>query len=200
MNEQPTSYEVATFEYGTLLDGYHKITDFRHKLLALLPLGSTVAIGILAGVANDAHDARDGIAELIGDYSWTIGVFGLVVTIGLYFFEWKQVDHCIAYIERGKELERQLRFGGGGFFSLEKPERLGGLVGAEAAGVLIYGASAGAWSVVIVLGGAKEPGLTALTLVVVACLARLFQAVARVRAKSKDDHSGHTEVDGACGE
>lgn len=167
--------EHRRLEYQTIVDGYHRITDFRHKLLAFLPLGSTVAVGILATVVRDTDD--DSLGRLIDQYVWTIGVFGFLITVGLYFFEWRQVRRCLAYIENGKSLERALGFQGG-FFNSRDVRPLG-IVGAESAGIIVYGASAAAWSTVAVIGGAETLGYVLLGLTAVAVVARLIDSAGR---------------------
>jgi hypothetical protein len=127
------------FEYETLVAGHDRITDFRAKLLGFLPLGSTVAIGVLTAVRDDA--------PLLRDYFWAVGAFGFVVTVGLYFFEWHQMKHCGAIIARARVIERKLRFETGGFFTI-RPDSW---VDAHTAGYIVYGIVATAWASVVVV-------------------------------------------------
>lgn len=163
-------------KYETMIDGYHRITDFRHKLLAFLPLGSAAAIGFLVTVASDTPRDED-VGELISSHLWTIGLFGFVVTLGLYFFEWRQVVRCLAYIDRGKKLEDSLGFSGGFFTDRGDPPLK--FVGAESAGVLVYGASAAAWSTVAVFGDNEVVGYALLGLTAAGMVVRLIQTAKR---------------------
>jgi hypothetical protein len=74
-------------------------------------------------------------------------VFGFVVTVGLYFFEWHQMKHCGAIIDRGKLLEQRLGFGPGGFFTI-RPKTW---IDAHTAGYIVYGVVAVAWASVVIV-------------------------------------------------
>jgi uncharacterized protein (DUF58 family) len=134
-------HELRRLEYQTICDGYHRIADFRAKLLALLPLASGTGVGLLI----NAEPKSGGLS-----YLWAIGLFGFLATLGLYFYEARGVDRCKKLIERGKELEADLKFRGGLF--RDRPDPRFGFIGSETAGYVIYGASALAWLLVFVVG------------------------------------------------
>jgi hypothetical protein len=64
--------------YGEVCRSYHAVTDFRAKLLGLLPITSGAGIFVLLGTD---------IASGIDDYLIPIGLFGCLVTIGLTLYE-----------------------------------------------------------------------------------------------------------------
>ena len=141
MNAEASPDPLRRFEYETLCDAYHRITDFRGKLLALLPLASGVGVVTLLG-----NDLR-GIAS---SYLLLIAIFALLVTVGLYFYENRGVERCKSLIQRGKELEELMRFRGGLF--RDRPRQRFGFIGSEVAGYVVYGATALAWVAVAIIG------------------------------------------------
>ena len=77
------------------------ITDFRAKLLALLPIASGAGIGFLFAQASGSVSSTE--AGLL----IALGTFGVVITAGLFLYELRQIDHCkqlenhASWIERG---------------------------------------------------------------------------------------------------
>ncbi|HET9375042.1 MAG TPA: hypothetical protein VFO40_08715 [Chthoniobacterales bacterium] len=125
---QETLPEHTMTEYLEICRSHHAITDFRAKLLALLPVASGAGLFLLLSKNQKSLD----LVHLPA-----IGVFGFLVTLGLFFYELRGIQLCKALKERCKLLEEQLRLTGRQFS--ERPRaRLGGLIGAEGAAWIIY--------------------------------------------------------------
>lgn len=93
--------------YGQLCESYHKVDDFRGKLLGFLPFASGVAIyGLFLPVKKDDKDKV--VQELIENYETEIGWFGMLVTFGLLLYELKGIQKCTGFIKAGQEIERKL--------------------------------------------------------------------------------------------
>src|SRR5687768_16392561 len=86
--------------YEQLCSSYRAIDDFRSKLLALLPLATGGGIFLLA-----SDKAK---ADVIPPYLKPIGVFGLVVTLGLFLYELHGILTCTRLIEVGASIEESL--------------------------------------------------------------------------------------------
>src|SRR5690348_7141444 len=83
-NTQPQERDrwekILLAEYQEVCKSHSGITDFRAKLLALLPIASGAGVGLL--VIHGKGKASDtGAGLLIG-----LGIFGAVVTIGLFMY------------------------------------------------------------------------------------------------------------------
>ena len=87
--------ETWKFEYSEVCKSFHYISDFRGKLLGLLPLASATGIGALLS---------DGIGTFARSHLMAIALFGLVVTLGLFFYELRNIELCKVLIKRGKWL------------------------------------------------------------------------------------------------
>src|SRR2546428_13233104 len=85
--------------YEEICRSHLAITDFRGKLLGLLPLASGVGIFLL--LDNKAVNTK---TTLIA----AAGAFGVVVTIGLFFYELRGIAECRLLRERGAKLEKKL--------------------------------------------------------------------------------------------
>lgn len=89
--------------YKELCSSYRTIDDFRGKLLAALPLASGTGIFLL--IADPAK-------KFESSFNLPIGIFGFVVTLGLFIFEIYGIRRCTHLIVFGKWLEGQLRIEG----------------------------------------------------------------------------------------
>jgi hypothetical protein len=127
--------ETLRVEYSEVCKHYGAITEFRAKLLALLPLASGTGIFLLLSKSGESVNRT---------HLWAVGLFGLVVTLGLFFHEIRGIQHCNDLIGRAKAIERLLGLSGGQFSS-RSPAHLGGVVGATGAAFLIYPATLMAW-------------------------------------------------------
>jgi hypothetical protein len=107
-----TAWEkILLAEYQEVCKSHSGITDFRAKLLALLPIASGAGIGLLVIQGKDQVSSIEG-ALLIG-----LGIFGAIVTVGLFLYELRQIDICkqlrnhAAWIEQKLDIEAG-QFGG----------------------------------------------------------------------------------------
>jgi hypothetical protein len=96
--------------YEEVCRSHAAITDFRAKLLALLPIASGAGIGLLWSQA----DGRANIPALL---LIAAGLFGASVTVGLFFYEFHQMDDCQQLRNHGVWIERELGIEAGQFGS-----------------------------------------------------------------------------------
>ena len=85
--------------YQEVCNSYHAIDNARIGLLGLLPLVSGTGIVVLL---NTDWIDLDKIHYLL------IGLFGFVVTLALFLYEIRGIQHCYFLIELGKEMESSL--------------------------------------------------------------------------------------------
>lgn len=104
--------KILLAEYQEVCKSHSGITDFRAKLLALLPIASGAGVGLRVIQGNgQAPGTVAGL--LIG-----LGIFGAVVTTGLFMYELRQIDVCKQLRNHAAWIEWQLgieagQFGGG---------------------------------------------------------------------------------------
>ena len=79
--------------YQQICDSYRAIDDFRAKLLGFLPLVSGGGIFFLLS------------GSLPKEFLGPIGVFGIVITLGLFTYEIYGIEKCTALIKAGQDLE-----------------------------------------------------------------------------------------------
>ena len=84
--------------YDQLCVSYRAIDDFRAKLLGFLPLVTGGGLLFLTGSA-------DGVAR---EFFFPVGIFGLVVTLGLLSYEIYGIAKCHALIKAGGDMEASL--------------------------------------------------------------------------------------------
>jgi len=96
--------------YGEVCRSHEAISDFRAKLLALLPIASGAGIGLLVIQA----DEKGGIPA---EFLIAFGLFGAAATLGLFFFEFHQMDQCRQLRNHGIWIENQLGIKAGQFRS-----------------------------------------------------------------------------------
>jgi hypothetical protein len=171
--ESPLTKEQLLAYYGEVCRSHNAITDFRAKLLALLPIASGTGIGLLATQAD---------GEIPTWLPVVLGTFGALVTVGLFFYEFHQMDDCQQLRNHGVWIENQLGIDAGQFRSkrgkldlrhiwpsnyrardkcLRKSEREGtqppdehepGSVNVRNADYIVYGAVFLAWIAVLAWG------------------------------------------------
>ena len=117
--------------YAQVGDNYRAIDDLRLRLLALLPLATGTGILVLLG----SH----GVSAAVGV---PVGVFGMIATISLYFYELHGVEKCAHYIDRGAQLEHDLHVPGS---FTNRPHHIFGVVSELLPSALIYPASLAGW-------------------------------------------------------
>lgn len=133
--------------YARICDLHDGIADFRAKLLALLPIASGLGIFLLVG---DEPPDPSFLPHLL-----PVGVFGVLVTLGLFAYELRGIQKCEGLIACAKRLEKEFlahELRGFGAFRFRQTGALGGAVGATGAALVIYSAVVGAWVYVAAVG------------------------------------------------
>jgi hypothetical protein len=100
---------ILLAEYAEVCKSHAGITDFRAKLLALLPIASGAGIGLLIARESDAI-SQTAAGLLIG-----LGIFGAVITVGLFLYELRQIDVCKQLRNHATWIEQQLGIEAGQF-------------------------------------------------------------------------------------
>jgi hypothetical protein len=95
-------------EYQEVCRSHAAITDFRAKLLALLPVATGVGVGALTVSSRNLLDIEPQL--LIA-----LGIFGAIVTFGLFLYEVRQIDICKQLRNHGFWLENELQIKAGQF-------------------------------------------------------------------------------------
>jgi hypothetical protein len=121
--------------YTELCNSYRAIDDFRTKLLGFLPLVTGTGLFFLVNDKEKIAMAQ----PLFGP----IGVFGFVITLGLFVYEFYGIKKCGALIAAGKDLEKELNICDGQF-----TKRPLALVNEPFAAGVIYPAVLAAWTFV----------------------------------------------------
>jgi hypothetical protein len=121
--------------YKELCNSYRAIDDFRTKLLGLLPLASGAGIFFLV-TDQSKIDKR---------YFWDIGVFGFVVTLGLFLYELYGIMKCTHLIWAGRDLEIDLKTYDNGQFS-RRPNGIWTYIDEILASGVIYPAVLASWT------------------------------------------------------
>ena len=112
MTDEPTPEErrnILLTEYQEVCRSHAGITDFRAKLLALLPLASGAGLGLLLAQGNG------GLSRTEAGLLVALGAFGAVVTAGLFLYELRQIDVCKQLRNHAEWIERQLAIEAGQF-------------------------------------------------------------------------------------
>jgi hypothetical protein len=125
--------------YEQLCNSYRAIDDFRAKLLGFLPLATGTGVFLLL---TDQ-------AKLLSMQNLfrPIGFFGIVITLGLFFYELYGIKKCTRLIERGKHLEEKVLKVSDGQFAT-RPPGVALLINEPFAASLIYPAVLAAWTFV----------------------------------------------------
>lgn len=89
--------------YDECSNGYHKVDEFRAKLLGFLPLASGIAI-----LGSLYIEKKSGSEHYLTGHHTAIGIFGIIVTIGLLIYELKGIEKCTQFIILGKWIECQM--------------------------------------------------------------------------------------------
>jgi hypothetical protein len=154
--------DVLKTGYQEVCQRYKGIDDFRLKLLGLLPL-TTSGIFLLLKLNLPSASAQEELNSplsfplpvpfyeesldigqwLSGSVTGPIGLFGFVATLGLFFYELRGMQYCIALIRAGQDIEKEL--GVEGCFS-RRPPRVAGFLGVRAAAGVIYPGVLAAWA------------------------------------------------------
>ncbi|MGZ4289632.1 MAG: hypothetical protein ACXVQZ_03330 [Gaiellaceae bacterium] len=100
---------ILLAEYVEVCKSHAGITDFRAKLLALLPIASGAGIVLLI--------AREGgrVSRTEAGLLVVLGIFGAVITAGLFLYELRQIDLCKQMRNHAAWIEKQLGIDAGQF-------------------------------------------------------------------------------------
>jgi hypothetical protein len=140
--EHTPSPETLRMEYGEVCKSHSSITEFRAKLLALLPIASGSGIFLLFTKRSEPIDTT---------YLYAIGLFAFLITLGLFIYELRGIQHCKHLEQLASRLEEQLHLPDAQFISAPKA-RLGGFLGAEGAAYIIYPTMLIAWALIAFVG------------------------------------------------
>jgi hypothetical protein len=134
--------------YQELCNSYRAIDDFRTKLLGFLPLATGAGVVLLSDTLTD-----DKKRSFVMPFLEPIGLFGLVVTIGLLFYEIHGIKKCFSLIMCGEALEQRMGFKGQ---FATRPEYAVVFINEPVATALIYPAVLAAWTYVFLCGTARS--------------------------------------------
>lgn len=165
--------EELKLVYQEICNSFRAIADFRAKLLGFLPLVSGTGIFLLL----DRN-----ITGASQQYLLLIGVFGFVVTLGLYFYELRGIQKCNSLVAGGKNIEELL--GIQGQFSLIPPPA-NRFIRNTLAAYIIYPAVLAAWSFLAFINiyGPREFRPPLIVFAVIFCLSFLL----RLKAVLKEE-------------
>lgn len=131
--------------YTEICRAHHGIADFRAKLLALLPIAS--GTGIIFTLSSD---------KIIGEPRVAIGTFAALFVLGLYIYELRGIQRCVALSQYAREIEACLlgRFKEHGTFAAEH-EATFLFANNTIAALVIYPTQVSAW-VYLMLSGIEQ--------------------------------------------
>ena len=113
--------------YDEISNSFHKVDDFQAKLLGFLPLASGTLMSLLVGQDPKLHDAYVGV----------LGVFGALITLGLYCYELRGIQRCNILVRLGASIESDLETRGP-FTDKSTAPKILPVIGATAAAFVIY--------------------------------------------------------------
>jgi hypothetical protein len=129
----------ARIAYQEVCKSYQSIVDFRAKLLGFLPLAS--GAGAYAVLSKEPSPP----------WEWVAGLFGFMITLGLFLYELRGLQRAASLEQAGRELEQQLGLASGQF--REQPEAyLRGFVDPRGAAWIIYPTVEASWLYLIAVG------------------------------------------------
>jgi hypothetical protein len=114
---------------------YRAMDDLRLRLLALLPLATGTGIFLLLK-PDPSPSARLTVPA---------GIFGVLATISLFFYELHGIEKCAHFIHRGQQIEKELNIRGS---FTNRPHEVFGVVSEFLPAKVIYPASLAGWAMV----------------------------------------------------
>ena len=137
--------------YDQLCQSYRAIDDFRSKLLGFLPLASAGgAFLLLSDILVDP--AKSNFAK---PFLAPLGLFGFVITLGLFVYEIYGIRKCHALIMAGKQLECSLKIANGQF--LQRPRSILFVINEPFATGIIYPAVLAGWTFLMLAFPQPQP-------------------------------------------
>lgn len=126
--------------YNELCTSYRAIDDFRAKLLGILPLVTGTGISFLLGSLENAQNIPAEQKSLLAG----VGIFGALITLGLFSYEIFGIKKCSALIRAGKNIECLLQIENGQFTG--RPQNVAYLINEPFAAGVIYPTVLAAWT------------------------------------------------------
>lgn len=127
--------------YDQLCQSYRAIDDFRAKLLGFLPLATGAGILVLLKEAPNAWNKGPGVEGAPALVA--VGVFGALVTLGLFSYEIYGIKKCAALIYHGGRIEALLNVDNGQF--TKRPNNVAWVINEPFAAGVIYPGVLAAW-------------------------------------------------------
>jgi len=133
-------FDKLSLDYQQVNAYWRTLAEIRFKLLAIVPTLTGIGVTFLA----EKHTPET---------ETTVGLLGLLATLGLTFYDQRNTQHYNDAVKRAKRLEGQLGLSGG-IFS-DRPHRSLKLFGLvlmyhDRALCLVYASALGAWSYVVI--------------------------------------------------
>lgn len=123
--------------YQELCNSYRAIDDFRSKLLGFLPLASGTGIFLLL----------TDLTKIDKEFLLPVGIFGFLITLGLYCYEIYGIRKCGALIDAGKKIEVSMNIEDGQF--KQRPREVVCFINEPFAAGIIYAAVLAAWTYIL---------------------------------------------------
>jgi hypothetical protein len=137
-NLEALRHEDLRMAYQEVCKSYHAVDDFRAKLLGFLPLVSGTGIFFLLNTTL-INGAQRAFATM---YLGPIGLFGFVVSLGLFCYELRGIQKCNGLIAVGQKMEAMLDIDGQ---FTQREDAVAGFIGKTLAARMIYPAVLAAW-------------------------------------------------------
>ena len=163
---------------------YRAIDDLRLRLMALLPLATGTGIFLLLR-SEGAPSATLTVPA---------GVFGVLATVSLFFYELHGIEKCAHFIHRAQQLEQD--FGIRGPFTA-RPHNIFGVVSELLPAALVYPASLAGWLYIALAGLTGKIGgvRVAYVIAVVALVLGVAAATVIIRLRENARESEWAEED-----
>ena len=126
--------------YDQLCQSYRAIDDFRAKLLGFIPLVTGAGISFLFEKIPNIQDISVETKSLLA----AVGVFGTLITLGLFSYEIFGIKKCAALIKAGQDLEASMHIENGQF--TKRPQNIAGVINEPFAAGVIYPTVLAAWT------------------------------------------------------
>jgi hypothetical protein len=134
-----TSRDNQLKVYDQLCESYRAIDDFRAKLLGFVPLVTGAGISVLLDKVQTAGQLDSAAKAVLA----AVGVFGALVTLGLFSYELYAIKKCGALIKTGARIEDLL--GIDGQFT-RRPHNVASVINEPFAAGIIYPTVLAAWT------------------------------------------------------
>ena len=165
--------DALKMSYEQVCRSHDSITEFRAKLLALLPIASGTGILLLL---------NDNFAD-VTQHLIAVGIFGSLITLGLFLFELRGMHKCHHLAKCAAAIEERLvpEHKEMGAFSTGPDPILKGLIGITWADLIIYPTIIGTWSYISFLGfGLSSPNSLIMATIVTAFFMLTGKLIANV--------------------